>query len=178
MGLVKVDVHKAEYQFERISFSDTECIKGLIKHRWMIDEYIGIEMNSNIFEASDVKPLNQELIVTYITLDDLLSKCELNVKQKFLIDRLFSGYSERDLADMLQQEVSTVDRALDVICKRVKNINDQSWKHDYIYLNYKRVEWNYKKCSRCGGYFPQTREFFSPDKRKKDGLYSNCKACN
>lgn len=34
-----------------------------------------------------------------------------------------------------------------------------------------------KECSRCGGSFPQTREFFHADRRRGDGLRDDCKTC-
>jgi hypothetical protein len=34
-----------------------------------------------------------------------------------------------------------------------------------------------KRCSKCKGYFPASREFFSPHKLTSDGLETRCKAC-
>lgn len=36
---------------------------------------------------------------------------------------------------------------------------------------------NFKHCSKCGGEFPPTYEFFSADRTAKSGLYSQCKQC-
>lgn len=35
-----------------------------------------------------------------------------------------------------------------------------------------------KRCSRCGEYFPPTREYFYADKKTPDGLYYHCKKCH
>lgn len=35
-----------------------------------------------------------------------------------------------------------------------------------------------KTCTKCGTEYPATLEFFSPDKRRTDGLYSRCRKCH
>lgn len=177
IGVVQIDIHKSEYQFHRISFSDINCIKTLIKNRWRIDSYMQNEHNWNLFESGNVKPLNQELLITYIDLDKLIEKAKLNIKQKYIVERLFEGYEERDIAEMFKQDVSPIRRTLDVICNKIKIINDQEWKYNYMYMNYLKAKWSYKTCSRCGESKPRLREFFSLDSSKKDGFKGVCKQC-
>lgn len=35
----------------------------------------------------------------------------------------------------------------------------------------------YKECTKCGGRFPATTEYFHGEKTRKDGLYPQCKHC-
>lgn len=181
MGLVKVDLRKAERPFERVSFSDKDCVKALIKHRSIIDEYYGVDYHSfNGTEADKVaivKPLNQEIIVLYADLDNLIARANLNIKQRFVIDRLMEGYVESEIADMFKQHVSGIYDMLDTVCRKIKKTNDFDWKYNYIYVSVLKVKWSYKKCSKCGEHKPALNEFFSPETRNKDGFRSACRAC-
>jgi hypothetical protein len=177
MGMVKIDTHKAEYQFQRITLSDIDCIKGLIKNRWMIDEYFESEINTNIYSAGDVKPLNQELICTYLDLDNLIKKAKLNDKQLAIIHMLMQGWTEEDIADEYKQDVTVIQSIFDTACEKIKKINDYEWKYNYIYMNKKKVEWDYKKCSKCGESKPKTDEFFRERSDSKDGFRNECREC-
>lgn len=177
MGLVKVDKHKAEKQFERISFSDIDCIKGLIKNRWMIDKYMDLEHIGSIELANDVQPINQELIITYIDLQSLIKKANLNVKQRFIVNKLMEGYTEKDVADMFQQTESNINQTFDKIAEKIKKVNDLQWKYDYVYMNYIKSKWNFKRCKKCNNFKPATNDFYNTDKKNKDGYMNICKAC-
>jgi hypothetical protein len=177
IGSVKIDLFKSDRIFERISFSDVECILGLIKNRGKIDSYFGSEINFNLYEAGDTKPLLQELIVTYIALDELIAKCKLNVKQKFIINKLMEGYNAEDLSEMLGQGAKGITDTAKRICEKIKKVNDEAWKYDYIYLNYKEVEWDYKMCNKCEKHKPVNSDFFNVDSSKPDGFMNICKTC-
>jgi hypothetical protein len=178
LGAVKEDIHKHEHQYKQINFSDVNCIKGLIKNRWMIDTYRGIETNNNIYEAGNVTAINQELICLFSDLDRLIVKTKLNEKQLTIINMLMDGNNEEDIAEHFGQDSWRIVEILDTVTEKIKRVNDYEWKYYNVYLNYLKVEWDYKTCSKCGESKPQTIEFFSPDKRKKDGLYSHCKECD
>lgn len=176
MGLVKIDVHKAERQFERISLSDIECVKGLIKYRWMIDTYQGIEMTKESNLAGDVKPMNPELIVTYIDLDNLIKQCNFSEKQLDIITLLMQGNSEQDIADYFEQDVSGINRTFNLICAKIQAKHDFLWKYEHMFVNHLKAPWDYKQCNRCG-WKPALPEFFGSDKRNRDGFKGVCKAC-
>jgi len=177
MGLVKIDTHKAERQFECISFSDVDCIKGLIKYRWMIDTYQGIGFNRNYNSAGDVKPMNAELIVTYIDLDNLIKRCNFSEKQLEIIRLLMQGNSEQDVADHFGQDVSGINRTFNLICAKIKAKHDFSWKYEYMFMNNLKAPWSYKRCNKCEESKPAIAEFYGNDKRNKDGLKGICKVC-
>lgn len=54
MGAVKRDIKKNEHKFKQVSFSDVNCIKGLIRHRSMIDDYYNFESE----ELRDVQEIH------------------------------------------------------------------------------------------------------------------------
>lgn len=177
MGMVKIDTHKAEYQFHRISLSDTDCIKGLIKFRSLIDMYHDIDVNRNEKEAGDIRPLNQELLITYIDLDNLIKRTKLNDKQRKLLNLLMYGYTEDEIAKMFKQKPARIYEQLDVIASKLKETNDLFWKYDYVYLNYKKAPWSYKECNTCHRMLPLTDDFFNREPKGKDGFKNKCKEC-
>lgn len=177
LGSVKIDIHKDESKYKHLSLSDINTIKLLIQYRKVIDPYYKIKVNYNIFESGDVKPLNQELIATYIDLDTLIDKTKLNEKQLYIIRELMDGATEEDIAEEFGQYTHRITNMVDTICQRLKDTNDYLWKHEYIYLNHKKVEWNYKKCSKCGESLPATTQFFAPDRTGKYNLRSICRYC-
>jgi hypothetical protein len=227
MGVVKRDVHKNEYLYRVISFSDVDCIKGLIKHRSMIDIYYEpaskhineinqiaiqiaeIEMNkknqerfeklkeegkipknkkykykkfyknqrNDIIEASNITELNQELICVYADLDNLIKKTSLNDKQRDIIEKFMSGLDEYDIGLLYKQRADKILNILDTACEKICNEYKKRWRYHMAEQDYIKIEWDYKKCSKCGENLPATRDFFSPDLRNKDGLHSICKKC-
>lgn len=177
MGAVKIDIHKNEHPFKLISFNDINCIKGLIKYRWMIDSYYDTDQSYSIYEAGNVQPLNQELICLYTDLDNLIEKCKFNDRQKIIIKLLMDGWTEEDIANEFGQHVSQIYKTFDTICEKIRKQNNFEWKYNYIYLNYLPVEWDYKKCSKCGEMKPATEEFFTTKADTKDGLHPYCKNC-
>lgn len=184
IGSVKVDIHKAERQFEIITFSDVDCIKGLIKYRSLVDKYRGAEhgvvssIHTHFDTASVTGNVNQELIAVYVTLDELLAKCNLNVKQRYIIQKLMDGYNEYDLAEQFKCDARNIASTLNTVCNRIKKINDLDWKYNYIYLNKMRANFSYKICSNCKENKPVTDDFFGKDNRNKDGFKSYCKRCD
>lgn len=177
IGSVKRDIHRQETQFHRVTFSDTQCIKGLITHRSSVDPYYGLEPDDYYDHAGTIYPMNQELICLYIDLDNLISRCKLNVKQRFIINKLMLGYTTRDVAKMFKQTTHSIDKSFDVICEKIKKLNDLDWKYEYVYMSLVKVKWNYKKCTKCKEFKPMIKEFYGLDSRNRDGFNSICRSC-
>lgn len=87
------------------------------------------------------------------------------------------GYTEYDIAKMFNRDRKNIYKHLNYICLRIKEQNDYLWKYEYIYSSVVKVPWNYKRCVRCGEFYPQTREFYTVNKRNKDELHTICRAC-
>jgi hypothetical protein len=177
IGSVKVDVRKAERPFDLISFSDFDSVKGLIRNRSMIDHYRGIEIDRHPSTAGEVRPMNPAIIALFISLDDLLNECSLNKKQKFIIERIMDGYTEQDVAEVFDQDVSSIMKTVNRVCKRVVEINNRNWKHEFIYTDKLRVPFKYKKCIACKDRKPLMIDFFYIDVLNKDGYKNKCRSC-
>lgn len=48
---------------------------------------------------------------------------------------------------------------------------------DWLSDGKRNMEAKTRRCSKCGVEYPASREYFSPDRRNKDGFQSACKAC-
>jgi DNA-binding CsgD family transcriptional regulator len=173
---VKVDIHKDERPFERISYSDTDCIKALIKNRSEIDCYFKQEQDNYFDHAGNVQSVNQELIVIYADLDRYIAKADLNSKQRFIIEKLMDGWTEKEIAKMFNRDVSNIYRHLTKIAKKIRDLNNNEWK-EYVQLNHVRVAWNYKQCAKCNEFKPMLNEFFLSSSRFHDGFYDVCRMC-
>ncbi|GIP32612.1 hypothetical protein [Paenibacillus sp. J2TS4] len=131
----------------------------------------------NADSAGNIKHVNQEILCLYVDLDHLIRRCKFNELQEDILNLLQDGRPEETIAQKWNKDVSQIYRVLETICKKIKKQNDQEWKYDYLYLNYLTVQWEYKKCSRCGTMKPMHPEFFSPDSSKASRFKSICKAC-
>lgn len=163
--------------FEAVSFSDFDCVKGLIKHRGTVDIYRGIKRNDHPNHAGDIRPMDSELIAIFVSLDSLIDRCELNVKQRYIIERIMDGWTEQDLANKFKQDVNGITKTLNTICKRIVNLNNLDWLYENVFVNYKRAPFTYKKCSKCGEYKPLTSDFYYTDVLAKDGFKNKCRSC-
>lgn len=166
---------------DNVSFSDINVLKILIKYRAELDPYLHIEDRMYGIEkmdiADDVKPFNQDIICLFMDLDSLIEKANLTGKHREIIHLYEQGFSDEDIAEHYKQGERDIEYALDTICERIKSKNDELWKYDYIYANYKKAKWNYKICTKCNKSKPMIDEFFSPDTRRNDGFRNICREC-
>lgn len=175
MGVVKIDLHKAERDFKILSLSDINVVRWLILFRDKIDLYYNEKTDNFYDHAGNVKGLNGELINLYICLDKLVDKCDFKEEQLALLKLLYMGYTFKDIEDATQQATSrTIKSRFESICKTITEMNERLWKI-YIHKNY--LNTNFKKCTKCETDLPLTDYFFYKDKKGKDGFRSNCKKC-
>ena len=176
MARLQIDLHKGSREWEGITFSDVETVRGLIRFRTRFD--LLFERNQyNIMEAStDLSSYEEEVLCTYADLDNLINKVKLNEVQNKVLELYMRGYDEIDIAEELYIKEVTVNSTINTICKRIVEENYEQWK-SWVYWDKKRVTNDYKKCSKCEEMLPMNEEYFSPDKRNLDGLHSNCKKC-
>jgi len=127
MGAVQVDIHKNERPFRRLSFSDVDAIEGLIVHRSNLDEFYNIKqdgLSASFGFAGDVTHMNEEIIVTYITLDDYIGKVIGNKFELDVISMYQDGYSSKEIAICLKISKKEVENILKNIVTRIKVLND------------------------------------------------------
>ena len=176
IGVVKIDVDKAELEWANVNLSDITAIKGLLRYGKRF-KYDIIYKKMFCFDMY-AKENNHEILCLYIWLDSLIKKCKLSQKQQnVLYWHYLEGISKKDIAEMYETESKNIENIINTICKKILKQVQLNYTYDLIYRNLVKVKTNWKRCSRCGNTFPQTREFFSPDNRKKDGLKYTCKSC-
>lgn len=80
-----------------ISLSDEDIVKRLILSRVYI--YSENTLNHINYNA-EFGSMNEDLIALYISLDDLINRCNFNDRQLRLLELLFDGYSIYDIHNM------------------------------------------------------------------------------
>lgn len=181
---MKIDVDRGGRPYEFVSFSDVDCIKGLIKYRSKFVPFYGFEhgtvstVEKHYDQAGICEDVNAELITIYTTLDDYLSKAELNWKQKYIIEHIMLGNTEADLAKFFKTDIKNMFSVVDTVANRIKMLNDNSWKYNDIFFNKIKAKFEYKKCCKCGDVLPANRDFFGRDTRNSDNLKGTCKKCD
>ena len=177
MGSVKRDIRRNEYEWIPVNLSDIKSIKGLLKYRYKFD--LLFELKSiNIFDTYVyLNQYKEEIMCLYIWLDEMIKKCSLNAKQETILSLYMSGYTELDIAELLNYTQQNVNGIINSICKKILNQVNINWLHDNIYWNKLRVKNNYCRCKKCNSWLPYTNEFFVEDKTYNSGLYNLCKYC-
>ena len=177
MGAVAVDIYKNDYPWHNVNLSSVDSIKALIKYRSQFDLLHNREINQGSMESHcDLSGYSEEIMCLYIWLDDVISKCVFNQKQYEILKLHMKGYYEEDIAQHLNIAQQSVNGIVNSIAKKIKKKVDDIYKYDYVYLNKKKVEWDYKQCSKCKEYLPAIDEFFG--KRNTGDFYNYCKECD
>jgi len=174
MGMVKIDIHKDELFYEQLTLSDPNVIRFLIEYRYKYDPYYMMEQERDINVAGNAKPLIQEAIALYASLDETIKKCKFKKRQLDLIKYVEMGYelSEIPKIDDRFNQNRSIYAMFNNIIKKIKAVNDEQW---YISVYKHKLQGELKTCSKCKKELPKNEKFFYTDKRAKDGLYSNCK---
>jgi hypothetical protein len=74
------------------------------------------------FEQHIHKFVDEDYIVAYADLDNLINQCKLNERQKHTLAMLLEGCTCRDVGDALGVEAKHIHRTLDQITKRLNKI--------------------------------------------------------
>jgi hypothetical protein len=74
------------------------------------------------FEQHIHKFVDEDYIVAYADLDNLINQCKLNKRQKHTLAMLLEGCTCRDVGDALGVEAKHIHRTLDQITKRLNKI--------------------------------------------------------
>lgn len=142
IGLVRVDVAKAERPLSYLSFSDVDAIKGLICHRSEIDKFYGVKQNNHYNFAGDTMAMNEEIIVTYVALDEYMRQVIDYYTEELDVVRMFEqGYTEKEIAETVGLKKNEVVAMLDDIAMRIKTLNDNKYYESVKTLIY----WDKKK---------------------------------
>lgn len=165
-------------EWDAVNLSDPIAIKGLLKFRYRFDLLLDGSVNRYGLESNyDLANLSEDVICIYADLDNLIKHANFNENQSKVLNMYMYGHSEEDIADLLDVERQSVNRLIDNMCNTLCEINHQNWKLNYVFWDVKRVDTNYKKCSKCQEWLPATEEYFSPRIDRLDGMENRCKKC-
>ena len=175
MGRVKVDVHQGEREFQAVSFSDFDAIKGLLVLRYKLDIYNDFLEPRTIVSPSDWGNVKQELICLYADLDVLIAKSGLREGQKALLEMLRCGFAMQDIAEYRGIELRVLNRELNKICRMIVEYHNTQW-ISHMHFTYIQTDW--KTCRICGESYPLSERFFRVDVKGKDGYRNDCIRCH
>ena len=176
MGRLEIDINKGGREWECVTFSDVETIRGLIKFRTRFDLLFERDQYSLMDACTDLSRYEEEILCTYVDLDNLIDKIKLNKIQNKVLSFYMRGYDENDIAEELNIKEVTVDSTINSICKKMVDVNYELWKSN-IYWNTKRVTSDYKRCSKCKEMLPMNEEYFRLRDDSIDGFRHECRKC-
>lgn len=163
-----------DLEFKNYTLGDEAVIEYLIMMRYKYDEKMHINDSEITMMASGAYQLNEEIIVTYATLDKYISKAKLSKNQKKLLEMIDYGYNNEEIAFELDINPTGVRSRLKTICKKIKRVNDWEWQK---YIDKNKFELKNKKCTACLEELPATPYFFGDDSRKISGFRARCRIC-
>lgn len=127
MGSVSIDIKKKEREYQHVNLSDDDTIKYLISYRSKLDKAYGAYSNIEINQAGDNFDFNQEIIVLYASLDQLVEKTVLTKKQRKLLHMLYEGHSIPDIAELTETDDDAMYQMLNRLAKRIADTNNDLW---------------------------------------------------
>lgn len=161
-----------DIEYRPFVLSDEKVVELLISFRYKYDENMFLE-NGSMFHVTGGKPLNQELIATYVSLDETIKKCNFSEQQLKLIKMIEQGYTCREIEETLKLDNSNVIKSLKTIYKTIVSTNLREWRKS-IYTN--KLELKTKQCSKCKEDLPATDEFYAFDSTN-NRFKASCKRC-
>lgn len=174
MGSVKVDLIGKGLFYKDLTLSDINVVRLLIEFRYKYDNYL-YSVSDNAFDvAGEVQGINTEMLLTYVALDEAISKCEFNAEQLKIIELYEHGYTHQEISELLGKGTKeNVRKRINTICKDIMKQNLWDWRK----LTYKNtLDLKMKKCKKCSDLLPATDEFYFYD--KTNNIYkATCKNC-
>ena len=173
--------NRGTHEWEAISLSDINAIKGLIKNRFEFDENYVMQLyeSDDPIESNGV-PLFYEIITcTYLDLERLMGNARLTEKQDAIINMFMQGCSEYEIAESYRDSASNIRNIFDTACQKIKEQNDFEWQ-EWVEINgYAQIpdDTKYKRCTKCDKWLRVNEENFAPDKTGMYGLRSICRKC-
>lgn len=162
-----------DIMYQPFVINDINVVELLIEFRYKYDENHFLE-NGSMFYVTGAKPINQELVATYVSLDEAIKDCKFSEQQLKLIKMTEQGYTHREIASVIGVDYQNVKKMLKTIYKAIVKENERQWRKT-TYTN--SLGLKTKKCGKCKEDLPATNEFYSDNKTAKDGLLSICKKC-
>lgn len=172
---IRVDDSSNSLFFKDFTLSDINVVKLLIQYRYKYDNYLYSDNNNFFNEAGEIQSMNEEIILTYISLDQTIVDCDFSPEQLKLIGLYEHGFTVREMANELGLGSYThIKKKFNTICNQIIKQNLWNWRKTH-YLH--GLGLKSKRCSKCKGNLPATDEFYSLNNGSQDGYHSQCKKC-
>lgn len=127
MGAVTIDLYKQQREYQDLTLSDENVVRFLLLYRSKVDIGYGANTNINIYQAGDLFDFNQEIIVLYASMDELIKKIQLKDKDERFLDLIFEGNTVPDIIENYDYPKKTAYRTLDRIISKIVHMNDEDW---------------------------------------------------
>lgn len=167
-------VSSKDIEYKVYTLGDIGVIELLISYRYKYDDNLFLGDSDVAMAVSGAARLNEEVILTYVTLDETIKKCDFDAQQLMMIKMIGEGYSYEEIANELISTASAISGRLRTVYKRIQKENDWQWRKS-VYV--KRLDLKAKQCSKCKEELPATVEFYSDLAHSRDGFHSQCRKC-
>ena len=166
-------LNSKDIEYKSYVLSDIGVIELLIAYRYKYDTYLFSDRGDG-WSSPDALPFNEEMILTYATLDNYIEKCSFNEDQLKTLTMIEQGHNYEEIAEELKTTPSSIQGRLNTIYRRIVKENEWQWRK-VVYTE--KLELKNKRCIKCEEELPATHEFYSPYDKSSDGFFSYCKAC-
>ena len=167
-------MNSKDLEFKSYTLGDVKVIELLLLYRYKYDDYFFMKQESSLMAVNGVVPINEEVLLTYASLDDCIEKCKFDEVQLKMLELLGYGYTYEEISEVLGVLPSVIAGRMKTIYKRIVKENVWQWRKS-IYKG--KLELKTKTCSKCKDVLPATPEFYSDLERTKDGFHSQCRKC-
>ena len=95
------------------------------------DSYLASLFQNSPVDTDGVFPLNEDVLCTYIDLDNLIDSAGLSDTERRIVDYLMQGYGISDIADVLGHARQTASILFDRAVEKIIARNNQVWDECY-----------------------------------------------
>jgi DNA-binding CsgD family transcriptional regulator len=128
---------------------------------------------SDIFVSNGVYEFNENITLTYCSLDNLIEKTKMSPKQRYIIKRIAYGHDEKEVSEEFNEGVQNIKNILATACRLMAENNNTTVQETWI-KNGIIDESNHKQCTKCGRHLLK-KNFWKNS--SPDGRRSVCKFC-
>ena len=172
MGRVKRNLYGG-IEWDYVSYDNIESLMGLIVNRFNYDQ---MYVDSNSTGGNDVYLYNERLRSVYMDFDRIYEKTPLSQKQKYVLERLWLGFTVSDIAEEFNiggREILNIVRSAAKKMQKHYHLDLINWLETSGRVKVS-ADNKYKECDNCGRLL--NVKYFSPN-NLGDGYRPTCRVC-